>query len=506
MSIRDKILIYCDFFPSSGVGHLKRCIVLAKELYKRGLDPTFLISSNVGEPPIALPFHIERCSLDNKSILSAEEIIKLAYRDRVQTVIIDSYKISENWISKLISANLTVVAIDDLGIAGNATMRIDYSPNPKLITENCLNLLGPKYFLTDSTSKVYRSMTPQKIIAHAGSLGNFADAPIIYLTAARVFKTFGFEISWLSPNKVSYQWLEENELITDTEEIIGWQKNNQEIWQEYDIVLGPAGTSLFEAILQGALPISFPISKTQTSDRNTWLALGHCLHLTSDEVSNDEIIKKIVHLSLNNYQLFQDLLREKSRDLDAKGTSRVADAIVNTISNRAFDLVEPPTGNSGIRSCTISDAQNFLNARNAPYIRKLSIDDKHIITWPEHIDWWLNKKSERFLIEENGEIKAFFWHRTELTNEGDYLVGGWFPTKNRQSFGYAIRLLEWQLEYCNKTYKNHIWLAIIRKNNKAVLALNRRYGFTEATEPNKSVAKFLFPQLNEDFIILQRRS
>ena len=30
--------------------------------------------------------------------------------------------------------------------------------------------------------------------------------------------------------------------------------------------------------------------------------------------------------------------------------------------------------------------------------------------------------------------------------------------------------------------------------------------FTEATEPNKSVAKFLFPQLNEDFIILQRRS
>ena len=215
MSIRDKILIYCDFFPSSGVGHLKRCIVLAKELYKRGLDPTFLISSNVGEPPIALPFHIERCSLDNKSILSAEEIIKLAYRDRVQTVIIDSYKISENWISKLISANLTVVAIDDLGIAGNATMRIDYSPNPKLITENCLNLLGPKYFLTDSTSKVYRSMTPQKIIAHAGSLGNFADAPIIYLTAARVFKTFGFEISWLSPNKVSYQWLEENELITD---------------------------------------------------------------------------------------------------------------------------------------------------------------------------------------------------------------------------------------------------------------------------------------------------
>ena len=506
MSIRDKILIYCDFFPTSGVGHLKRCSVLAKELDRRGIDPTFLISGNVGEPPIALPFHTERCPLNNKPIISAEELIKLTYRDRIQTVIIDSYKVSENWISKLISANLTVVAIDDLGIAGNATIRIDYSPNPKLIAGNCLNLLGPKYFLTDSTSKIYRSVTPKKIIAHAGSLGNFADAPIVYLTAARIFKTFGLEISWLSPNKTSYQWLEENDLITDPVEIIGWQKNSQEIWQEYDIVLGPAGTSLFEAILQGALPISFPISKTQTSDRNTWLALGHCLHLTIDEISSEEMIKKIVLLSLNNYQLFQDLLKEKSCELDTKGTSRVADVIENAISNKPFDSNESPTKNSGIRSCTIRDAQNFLSARNALDIRKLSIDDKHIITWPEHIDWWFNKKSERFLIEENGEIKAFFWHKTELTHQGAYLIGGWFPTKNHQSFGYAIRLMEWQLEYCNKRYENHTWLAIIKRNNKAVLALNRRYGFTDAIGSNRKVAKFLFPKLSEEFIILQRSS
>ena len=129
-----------------------------------------------------------------------------------------------------------------------------------------------------------------------------------------------------------------------------------------------------------------------------------------------------------------------------------------------------------------------------------------MIQWHEHLQWWLNECIERFIVVDMAGPVAFFWHKQAKAKGCDYLIGGWFPAGNSPAFTAAIRLFDWQLEYCSDKYPEHVWLATIKKENRAVQLLNRRYGFIDGDSCSHQAAKELFPRTTEDFIILQRKA
>jgi hypothetical protein len=480
--------------------------VLANALRFFGFHPVFVLDIESDPLPFELLYPIERICGSYDEVCHAQIIIDTLQRLDAKAIVADSYRISRDWIQLLNESGIVVIIIDDLGIGGDAALRIDYRPRARGVEGSAEALLGPAYFISDCPSLQPRSSPPSRVIAHAGGTGNFAAAEHVYAGALRVVREKGLHLTWLCPNETSKAWVACSGMLQTNDAVIGWQGGRRDFWADYDIVVGPASTSLYESIMQGVLPVSFPISATQTSDREPWLGIGHTLHLTVEEMGDTYVTEALFRLAVTKYDLLRTLLTNYSFDLDGRGTNRVAVAICNLMNGSYSSKHVFTKSKSEIKECDILDSHAFLVARNAQHVRALSTEPEHIISWPEHLNWWLSPVTQKFKANGKDGTEAFFWHRPQTVGGRDYLIGGWFPTTSQLTFTTAIQLLDWQLTYCADLYPRHIWVATINVKNSAVLLLNRRYGFTDPDSQTLAIIRELFPGNNENFVILQRKA
>lgn len=468
--------------------------------------PIFVLDDEEIVRPVDITCMVEIAPGPFNEELDAQAVIDLAEYHNARIVLGDSYRISDRWIKSLKDHGLTVVLIDDLGIGGNAHMRIDYSPIPKQPGGDAVELLGPSYFLTDSPWVPARSGPPKTMVAHAGWTGDFAAAESVYGSASEMARERGLQLTWIAPDQPTFDWLTVRGLVDVRDEVVNWKKERCTLWSKFDIVVGPASTSLFETIMQGAVPVSFPIAATQSSDREQWMTIGHALHLSRAEIKTGSIVDAIVELAFTHHAEFRAALDRFAAELDGGGAARVAEAVTTIADGGQRVSAQSKNVRASIRSCDLRDAHSFLIARNAPRVRALSTDPDYVISWSEHLIWWLTNTTERFVVEGEAGPEVFFWHRSKQFDGRYYLIGGWFPADDRPAFAAAIRLLDWQLEYCAERYPNHIWVATIHNTNRAVLELNRRYGFVEGDASTRRAAEHLFPGTTKDFTVLQRKA
>jgi spore coat polysaccharide biosynthesis predicted glycosyltransferase SpsG len=500
------ILIRCDLFKGSGAGHLKRCSIIAHALKGLNFSPIFILDKQSDFVPIDISYPIEYLESEFEEETDAIALLKLAEKYNSSIVVADSYRITEKWISILRSTKILVALIDDLGIGSKASLRIDYSPTPRSMDTSVLQLLGPSYFITDSAVLPRRNSKVTSMILHAGGNGNFTPAKDVYAKSVEIAHERDINVTWLCPNESSSNWVKKSGLLANSHTVMEWQSGRNDLWSNFDIVVGPASTSLYEAIMQGCLCISFPISQTQNSFRENWTPIGHILHLTSSEVKNPEIASAILLLAVDHFHTLRTALDEFAVSIHRDGAKKFASIVDDLRQGKNPEIALPSMEPDIIRPCDIRDACRFLNARNQPHVRALSTNPKHIISWPEHLRWWLQNDSERFVVISKGKPDTFFWHRPRAIKGRNYLIGGWFPADDQPSFVAGIRSLDWQLSYCAKYYPDHLWIATINKNNHAVLALNRRYGFVDADRASLDDLEDLFPGTTDDFTILQRKA
>ena len=511
----DTVLIRCDFFPGSGAGHLKRCHVLALALRDAGFRPRLVIDDRPGELPLDPQVPIETLAggVPFDSRTDAAALVTLAHRHRAGLIVGDSYRIGADWVTDLRTAGIRVALLDDLGIGGDADLSVNYAPGAAAPSgfdpETSVFLGGPAYFITDSP--LHRAQDrvpgPLRLIAHAGGTGAFDAAEPVYAAIGSVAARHGVEVSWICPDERSHARLSKSGWLSENDTLLAWRKGGVGLWSGYDIVVGPASTSLYEAVLQGALPVSFPISRTQLSGRAPWQSMGHALHLTREELDDPDTAEALLDLAVVQFQPLRAALWRHATDLDGAGARRVATAIAALVGGtmRAdIGVAGRRSAATGIRPCDLRDASGFLDGRNAPAVRALSTTPEHVIGWAEHLAWWLNGNTERFVLIGQEGPEAYIWHRARKVNGREYLVGGWFPAGNTPAFTAAVRLLDWQLQYCAERFPNHRWVATMRSENRTVVALNRRYGFVDADPEARAAAVHLFPGTTDAFTILQR--
>lgn len=506
------VLIRCDFFPGSGAGHLKRSHVIALALEREGLAPILVLDvERVATPvEIAVPVaHVSTARFDAKA--DGAKVIDLAQRTGASLIVGDSYRITPDWIAALKRVGLKVALIDDHGIGAGADLTVNYTPGarpPDLSDERTVFLSGPSYFITDSQKILADARPPARMIAHAGGTGAFESAVAAYAAAARVARTHGLELTWLCPDTATQGRLEAAGLMAEGDSVIGWQKGCSDLWGNSDIVVGPASTSLYEAIMQGAVPVSFPISATQSAGRAVWIEVGHALHIDADELSDPATVGAMLELAVSHHGRLRAALDSHATALDGQGATRVARAMASLAAGKPIPLSNDVACHHAprIRACDLRDAVGFLAARNAPQVRALSTNPARMISWPEHVAWWLESTIERFVVMGEAGPEAYFWHAPRRVHGCDYLVGGWFPASDKPAFKAAVRLMDWQLQYCAETYPDHMWVATINKNNQPVIAMNRRFGFEPAGVHARSAATCLFPGTTDTFEVLQRRA
>ncbi len=505
-----RILIRCDYFKGSGAGHLKRCHILALSLKQKGYEPILLLDESSLETLVPLSVTHEYLNLKKyKDHKDVHLITDAAYRYNTNLLIVDSYRISTKWVNELFRAHIKVILIDDLGVDYGAEISINYTPlNPiKTIQDNILKFRGVRYFITDSQSFEIKNREVQRIIAHAGGTGDYQKAPFAYLALSHLSKELSIPVDWVCPNLCSRDHLSKIIKLKSGDKVLDWEKNSTDLWSKYDIVFGPSSTSLYESIIQGTLPISFPISDTQSTLREDWLSIGHLLHITSSDIDNYDEIKSLIRLAILNNIDFLNIILDKSRTLDGQGVIRVVKIIDQYFSGSKVQELKISDNliAKGISKCTIFHAESFLKARNSSKVREMSTNPNRIINWSEHLSWWLKGTAEKYVFTNSNGPEAFFWVKKWLIDGTGYLTAGWFPANEQTPFTTILRILNWQIDHYSKKFPDYTWVATVKASNRAAMALNRRFGFVDAEPKTLEIVSKLFPGTNSKFKVFERK-
>jgi hypothetical protein len=130
-----------------------------------------------------------------------------------------------------------------------------------------------------------------------------------------------------------------------------------------------------------------------------------------------------------------------------------------------------------------------MESRNCKSSRSASFNPHHIITWPEHLNWWLDKNILKYKIKENSTTLAYYWIRKKNDNFGTFVQSGWFLERNISSqndLNSKLKIssvtLKFQLDSVKKMYKKMPWIITMRKKNRFVKFLNKNIGFKDPSE------------------------
>ncbi|KAA5603837.1 hypothetical protein F1188_18850 [Roseospira marina] len=347
----DPIVLRCDLFPGSGAGHLKRCVVLAHALEAEGFAPRLLIDSESLESALPLDPGVAvegvpvgpRFDEARDAVAVAARAVALGAR----VVLVDSYRIGPRWFETVRAAGRIVAALDDLGTAGGAHLTVTYAPGTETgaksgaaeDADTPIRLVGPAYMITDSPDgrRSDPPVRPRRLIAHAGGTGAFEAARPMFAAIRDVAARHTLDVTWLCPGPAVAESLRRDGLAAPNHAVDLWRRDPGPLWAGYDIVVGPASTSLYEAILQGALPVSFAISDTQTSGRDQWIHLGHTLHMDRAEMASPGRAEAMLERAVTEHAALRAALAAGSRALDAHGATRVARALRALADGRPFN-------------------------------------------------------------------------------------------------------------------------------------------------------------------------
>jgi hypothetical protein len=481
-----------------------RCSAVSSALNALGIETLFLVD---GEPDCfsfeSRQIRFIRCDDSLNEDDDARHVCQVARAHGCDFVFGDSYRITDRWVSLVQAAGFFTCVFDDHDSLRNADMRINYAPGASPISAGGIELTGLEYFPTKTMRRESVRQTPGSLILHAGATGGYEAQQAVYRHFSELARVNDLEVTWVIPNNQSQRFLQQTGIQKNSDAVRLWSAEESLPWGDYDIVAGPASTSLYEAIIEGALPISFVISGSQSDNREQWLAIAHGLHLNLADCNDPDLIQRFFLLAMRHFSALRQALSRHSATLDGKGASRIAQSIFQ----RGLVSIAPPSAipihGQDIRECEFTDSLMFLNARNAQRNRSVSTRG-NVITWVEHLEWWLNRAVEKFALVRGGVDIAYFWHRSVLVDSRHYLVGGWFPVTDGPGFDSAVKILDWQLKYCSIRYPEHMWIATIRRSNRSVIALNQWFGFVEAGPDRQRHAESLFPGTDSDFVVLEK--
>ena len=273
---------------------------------------------------------------------------------------------------------------------------------------------------------------------------------------------------------------------------------------------GPSGTTTFETILAGSFPFTFQLKNDGRDSISAFNQLGHLMHLSHAEKDNAIIVEECWQLILNKKFSLSSLLSLHSVSIDGKGAKRTVEKILLKMTQRDQDSLFPKkikkkavANYVSVRS-NFSDIRNFLETRNQTSVRKVSTRYDHLISWPEHLRWWLNPNIRKFTFKAEGKNIGYFWIKTHSSSKGKFLTSGWFLSENSSNkLRLAKELTASKVLKVKRYYSDYLWIIIMRNNNKIVTKLNMSCGFKIArkTSVKKAIEEFLIDP--SDYLVME---
>lgn len=421
-----KIAIRVDASTRMGIGHLKRCLSLARALARFGAQVSFVVRdlgldsgawvSGAGFAVWRLPHPAAAAEpIGNDSpahaawaavpqSLDADQTGVMLEGQALDWIVVDSYAFDARWherVRQLTGARLCV--IDDLADRPmQAAMLVDHNlavDHRKKYGSHAAGVArilgGPRFALLDPS---YEDAPPYRFSREVRSIGVFMGgtdpwgASEAAVAACRDVARFAGPIeiatTAANPHLSSLRALCVSRpgvrLLLDMPELTAF-------FARHDLQIGAGGGAVWERCCIGAPTIAAVMADNQKASLAELAAVGAVCKV--DALDPSSLGLHIARL-IEDFSARADLARCSRQLVDGKGATRVALAIMA----EALEL----------RPATVADAARAYRWRNAAATRR-HFRDPSEIEWESHRVWWsrcLDDPQRRLLVATCGELEV----------------------------------------------------------------------------------------------------
>lgn len=304
-------------------------------------------------------------------------------------LIVDHYALGFEWEEAVKPCLTTLIVIDDFYDRNHSC---DYFINPSVIDFNeltfqnqlpdtCVQLLGPKYALLDTSfsvrdKKMGQSIQPKYIEHIFVSFGGVDlegwTCRVVKLLSASDFKHYNLDV--VVGN--SFAELEDLKRLATTRGRVNIHcqiGNVCEVMSRCDLAIGAGGTMSWERLCVGIPSVILGIAENQHGVVNGLIAKGMCVGLAEAHNASDEYVSFMIRYLIDNQSLRQSIHDRGTGYIDGKGLQRVVNSLLET--------------HFIFRDVTMEDAGSVFEWRNHPTVASVSSTGRSVLDLQDHLNW-----------------------------------------------------------------------------------------------------------------------
>ena len=332
------LAIRADGNEAIGMGHFMRCIPIAKELMENN-QPVCFLTSDFSDTTVLTDNGISYFKLTDKNMSYSIQSRNWMLRHGCASILIDTYEISPRDFDVLSQAG-KVIYIDDLyAFDYNCSVIINYNleASPELYSDSKYDrrlFLGPDYFpLRDEFCKIdNRDIRKDvgKVLITTGSTDDYNVSYHILNTLAQEYDNIEFHVLIGLYYKENYK----RKLFGISErhnnvKLTPWGQNMAAFLTQFDLVLGPGSTIIFEALSMNVPCISFEFV---SNHHDQCMSMDEKLmvpFLGNIAVFNQALRERILKMFKEEIEYDRRKMRAENygRYFDKKGAQRIANII-----------------------------------------------------------------------------------------------------------------------------------------------------------------------------------
>ncbi len=351
-----KIVIRCDSSSKIGIGHVMRCLSLAKSLKKSGCQVEFIcqkLDGNIISKIVNYGFFVHVLNSKNKLATNhhihhshwlstsqeqdTSDCTEILLKNQIDWLIVDHYALNEYWERELKNFCKQLMVIDDLAdrkhycdLLLDQTLDRKKNDYQNLVPSNCRLLIGSEYALLRSDFIKWREFSLgrrnefklEQLLVNMGGVdnGNLTEKVLKYITECKIFRNTKIVVVMGSTAPYLARVKNIVKSISGQIELLIDVNNMAELMAYSDIAIGAPGSTTWERCCLGLPSILIVQAENQKNIANS--LQKNNLAVIVDDVKN--ICQSISNLSTSKGRLsFIDMANTSSTIIDGKGVDRV---------------------------------------------------------------------------------------------------------------------------------------------------------------------------------------
>ena len=334
------IVIRADGNGKIGMGHIGRCLPIAKSVQNKGVEVLWLTSRDSDINSIQnKSIKVIRCGEDSDTVLSGE-LKKMAVEGNIDCVLIDSYFVKPSDFDFL-SQYCRVYYLDDLNLFDyNVSGVINYNFEAKETNYKTTRfvsrklLLGPGYFPLKEDLK---RNTPIEIRCKVKNVllttGSTDSCNVIEKILESIKPTNFPDIDF---NVLVGLWFDEkykerifDKFATDKNvKFIPWGQNIVELYKSCDLMIAPGATMIYEAMYLGIPCISFMFVENQRAQCEEMQEIGLVPYIGNLKNEIDERKISSAFKKTLDFEYRKDISRRSIKLIDGAGAAKIASVLI----------------------------------------------------------------------------------------------------------------------------------------------------------------------------------